>query len=423
MKTSIQLKSMTGTKIEEILHDVVVLPKDHPLIDEGIIKSIVVAEEKHIDLDILLVLPWINESVDRITHTQYIAVEYMGSDDVEIILRGDNLGNKTIISIETSSEDDDYDNAMVNIHYEGSESRYLEELATLGISDEDIDSVVGDWEKRVTPNVFEAQLDGVTSFKLKSLKDGREVLVDLPEKDYLKRLVEEVQPTYNSVFSELTTGNYYRTFSSETLGELSTSVFDGEPLTVSHQYINEYDEKAVGSIVVETEQVKLYNAIMPIYVIGLGALRSLSLMRHFVELDLESGNNPVYPLANNLDESDIKALGEHMRAVVNSKKRGRYTNDGTISAVTIDLDREIFVVRINWMANTVSIEYKSFTVARMFAGEPTLANCLEFALSMRRVLYRIIKANTGQSLPASTKATLVNTLNSYIKASKKLLNK
>lgn len=422
MRTSIQLNTMATTKLEELLHDVVVLHKDHPsiervlLIDEGIIKSIVAAEDKHIGLDILLVLPWINESTDHFTHTQYTAIEDVGGDDVEVILRGDNLGNKTVISIETSSEDDDYDNAIVNIHYEGSESRYLEELETLGISDEDIDNVVGDLV--VAPRALEEQQDGVAS-----LEDRREALFDLPEEGYLKRLVEEVQPTYNSVFSELTTGNYYRTFSSETLGELSTTVFDGELLTVSHQYINEYDEKAVGSIVVETEQVKLYNAIMPIYVIGLGAIRSLSLMQHIVEVDLESGNNPVYPLANNLDESDIKALGEHMRAVVNSKKRGRYTNDGTISAVTIDLDREIFVVRINWMVNTVSIEYRSFTVARMFAGEPTLANCLEFASSMRGVLYRIIKANTGQSLPASTKATLVNTLNSYIKASKKLLNK
>lgn len=410
MRTSIQLNSMATTKLEEMLHDVVVLHKDHPsiervlLIDEGIIKSIVAAEEKHIGLDILLVLPWINESTDHVTHTQYTTIDDMGGDDVEVILRGDNLGNKTVISIETSSEDDDYDNAIVKIHYEGSESRYLEELETLGISDEDIDSVVGDLV--VAANVLE---------------DERAELVDLPEKDYLKRLVEEVQPTYNSVFSTLSTGNYYRTFSSETLGELSTTVFDGEPLAISHQYVNEHDEKAVGSMVVETEQVKLYNAIMPIYVIGLGAIRSLSLMQHFVEVDLESGNNPVYPLANNLDESDIKALGEHMRAVVNSKKRGRYINDGTISAVAIDLDKDVFVVRINWMVNTVSIEYKSFTVARMFAGEPTLANCLEFALSMRRVLYRIIKANTGQSLPASTKATLTNTLNSYIKASKKLL--
>lgn len=412
MRTSIQLNSMATTKLEEILHDVVVLHKDHSsiervlLIDEGIIKSIVAAEEKHIGLDILLVLPWINESVDHVTHTQYTAIDDMGGDDVEVILRGDNLGNKTVISIETSSEDDDYDNAIVKIHYEGSESRYLEELETLGISNEDIDNVVGDLV--TVPNVLE---------------DRREALFDLPEKDYLKRLVEEVQPTYNSVFSALTTGNYYRTFSSETLGELSTTVFDGEPLTISHQYVNKNDETAVGSIVVETEQVKLYNAIMPIYVIGLGTLRSFSLMQHFVEVDLESGNNPVYPLANNLDESDIKALGEHMRAVVNSKKRGRYIHASVASAVAIDLDKEVFVVRINWMVNTVSIEYKSFTVARMFAGDPTLANCLEFALSMRGILYRIIKANTGQSLPASTKATLANTLNSYIKASKKLLNK
>ena len=410
MKTSIQLKSVTGTKIEEMLHDVVVLHKDHPsiervvLVDEGIIKSIVIAEEKHIGLDILLILPWINESTDHITHTQYTAIEDMGGDDVEVILRGDNLGNRAIISIETSSEDDDYGDAIVKIHYEGSESRYLQELETLGISAEDIDNVVGDLV--VAPNVLE---------------DGQVVLVNLPEKDYLKRLVEELQPTYNSAVTALSTGNYYHTFSSKTLGELSTTVFDGEPLTVSHQYVNEYDETAVGTIIVETEQVKLYNAIMPIYVIGLGALRSLSLMQHFVEVDLESGNDPVYPLANNLDESDIKALGEHMRAVVNSKKRGRYINDGTISAVAIDLNREAFAVRINWMVNTVSIEYKSFTVARMFAGEPTLADCLEFALEMRGVLYRIVKNNTGQAIPASTKATLVNTLKSYIGASKKLL--
>ena len=410
MKTSIQLKSMTGTKLEEILHDVVVLHKDHPsiervsLIDEGIIKSIVVAEEKHIGLDILLILPWVNESIDHITHTQYIAVEDMGGDDVEVILRGDNLGNRTIISIETSSEDDDYDSAIATIHYEGSESRYLEELETLGISTEDIDNVVGDLV--VVPNVLE---------------DERAALVDLPEKDYLKRLVEELQPTYNSAVTALSTGNYYHTFSSKTLGELSTTVFDGEPLTVSHQYVNEYDETAVGTIIVETEQVKLYNAIMPIYVIGLGALRSLSLMRHFVAVDLEAGNNPVYPLANNLDKSDIKARGEHMRTVVNSKKRGRYIHKGTVSAVAIDLNREAFAVRINWMVNTVSIEYKSFTVARMFAGEPTLADCLEFALEMRGVLYRIVKNNTGQAIPASTKATLVNTLKSYIGASKKLL--
>ena len=410
MKTSIQLKSMTGTKLEEILHDVVVLHKDHPsiervsLIDEGIIKSIVVAEEKHMGLDILLVLPWINESTDHITHTQYTAIEDMGGDDVEVILRGDNLGNRTIISIETSNEDDDYGDAIVKIHYEGSESRYLQELETLGISTEDIDNVVGDLV--VVPNVLE---------------DERAALVDLPEKDYLKRLVEELQPTYNSAVTALSTGNYYHTFSSKTLGELSTTVFDGEPLTVSHQYVNEYDETAVGTIIVETEQVKLYNAIMPIYVIGLGALRSLSLMRHFVAVDLEAGNNPVYPLANNLDESDIKALGEHMRAVVNSKKRGRYIHKGTVSAVAIDLNREAFAVRINWMVNTVSIEYKSFTVARMFAGEPTLADCLEFALEMRGVLYRIVKNNTGQAIPASTKATLVNTLKSYIGASKKLL--
>lgn len=401
---------MTGTKLEEILHDVVVLHKDHPsiervsLIDEGIIKSIVVAEEKHIGLDILLILPWVNESIDHITHTQYIAVEDMGGDDVEVILRGDNLGNRTIISIETSSEDDDYGDAIVKIHYEGSESRYLQELETLGISTEDIDNVVGDLV--VVPNVLE---------------DERAALVDLPEKDYLKRLVEELQPTYNSAVTALSTGNYYHTFSSKTLGELSTTVFDGEPLTVSHQYVNEYDETAVGTIIVETEQVKLYNAIMPIYVIGLGALRSLSLMRHFVAVDLEAGNNPVYPLANNLDKSDIKARGEHMRTVVNSKKRGRYIHKGTVSAVAIDLNREAFAVRINWMVNTVSIEYKSFTVARMFAGEPTLADCLEFALEMRGVLYRIVKNNTGQAIPASTKATLVNTLKSYIGASKKLL--
>lgn len=410
MKTSIQLKSVTGTKIEEMLHDVVVLHKDHPsiervvLVDEGIIKSIVIAEEKHVGLDVLLILPWVNESIDHITHTQYTAIEDMGGDDVEVILRGDNLGNRTIISIETSSEDDDYGDAIVKIHYEGSESRYLEELETLGISAEDIDNVVGDLV--VVPNVLE---------------DERAALVDLPEKDYLKRLVEELQPTYNSAVTALSTGNYYHTFSSKTLGELSTTVFDGEPLTVSHQYVNEYDETAVGTIIVETEQVKLYNAIMPIYVIGLGALRSLSLMRHFVAVDLEAGNNPVYPLANNLDESDIKALGEHMRAVVNSKKRGRYIHKGTVSAVAIDLNREAFAVRINWMVNTVSIEYKSFTVARMFAGEPTLADCLEFALEMRGVLYRIVKNNTGQAIPASTKATLVNTLKSYIGASKKLL--
>ena len=159
MKTSIQLKSVTGTKIEEMLHDVVVLHKDHPsiervvLVDEGIIKSIVIAEEKHIGLDILLILPWVNESIDHITHTQYIAVEDMGGDDVEVILRGDNLGNRTIISIETSSEDDDYGDAIVKIHYEGSESRYLQELETLGISAEDIDNVVGDLV--VAPNVLE----------------------------------------------------------------------------------------------------------------------------------------------------------------------------------------------------------------------------------------------------------------------------
>ena len=410
MKTSIQLKSVTGTKIEEMLHDVVVLHKDHPsiervvLVDEGIIKSIVIAEEKHVGLDVLLILPWVNESIDHITHTQYTAIEDMGGDDVEVILRGDNLGNRTIISIETSNEDDDYGDAIVKIHYEGSESRYLQELETLGISTEDIDNVVGDLV--VVPNVLE---------------DERAALVDLPEKDYLKRLVEELQPTYNSAVTALSTGNYYHTFSSKTLGELSTTVFDGEPLTVSHQYVNEYDETAVGTIIVGTEQVKLYNAIMPIYVIGLGALRSLSLMRHFVVVDLEAGNNPVYPLANNLDKSDIKARGEHMRTVVNSKKRGRYIHKGTVSAVAIDLNREAFAVRINWMVNTVSIEYKSFTVARMFAGEPTLADCLEFALEMRGVLYRIVKNNTGQAIPASTKATLVNTLKSYIGASKKLL--
>lgn len=150
MRCDIQLKTMSTTKLEGLLSDVVVHHTTNPSFTRGVmvstdvIKDVVTAEELHVTIGALLMLPWTRLTNISILQMQYIALEDLGGDDVEIILRVDPRGNRTIISIETSKEDDDYEDAIVHIYYEGSEIRLREELFEFEITMDNFETVVGD---------------------------------------------------------------------------------------------------------------------------------------------------------------------------------------------------------------------------------------------------------------------------------------
>lgn len=150
MRCDIQLKTMSTTKLEGLLSDVVVHHTTNPSFTRGVmvstdvIKDVVTAEELHVTIGALLMLPWTRLTNRSILQMQYIALEDLGGDDVEIILRVDPRGNRTIISIETSKEDDDYEDAIVHIYYEGSEIRLREELFEFEITMDNFETVVGD---------------------------------------------------------------------------------------------------------------------------------------------------------------------------------------------------------------------------------------------------------------------------------------
>lgn len=150
MRCDIQLKTMSTTKLEGLLSDVVVHHTTNPSFTRGVmvstdvIKDVVTAEELHVTIGALLMLPWTRLTNRSILQMQYIALEDLGGDDVEIILRVDPRGNRTVISIETSKEDDDYEDAIVHIYYEGSEIRLREELFEFEITMDNFETVVGD---------------------------------------------------------------------------------------------------------------------------------------------------------------------------------------------------------------------------------------------------------------------------------------
>lgn len=150
MRCDIQLKTMSTTKLEGLLSDVVVHHTTNPSFTRGVmvstdvIKDVVTAEELHVTIGALLILPWTRLTNRSILQMQYIALEDLGGDDVEIILRVDPRGNRTVISIETSKEDDDYEDAIVHIYYEGSEIRLREELFEFEITMDNFETVVGD---------------------------------------------------------------------------------------------------------------------------------------------------------------------------------------------------------------------------------------------------------------------------------------
>lgn len=150
MKTAIQLRSITTTKIQELIDDTVTHHASIPSLIRGemvpvkLIEEAVQSEELHVGKDAILTIPWKKLTNEPIIQTQYAAFEDLGQDDVELILRADPFGNRMVISIETSKDEDDYDNAVTHIYYEGSEIRLREELTALSVTMDDFESVVGD---------------------------------------------------------------------------------------------------------------------------------------------------------------------------------------------------------------------------------------------------------------------------------------
>lgn len=150
MKTAIQLKSIATTKIQELLDDTVTHHASIPSLIRGemvpvkLIEEAVQSKELHVGKDAILILPWNKLTNEPIIQTQYTAFEDLGQNDVEIILRADPFGNRMIISIETSKDEDDYDNAVTHIYYEGSEIGLREKLTALNVTMDDFESVVGD---------------------------------------------------------------------------------------------------------------------------------------------------------------------------------------------------------------------------------------------------------------------------------------
>lgn len=148
MLTKIKLKSITSTSLESILDDVVTHhcrdPKfvRTPIIQEDTLRTLFQQGDVKEISSAIHILDWGDKPEAGIVHNQYIAIEQ--DIDVEIILRYNEFGHKTAIFIETDSDDDDYDNAVVYVTYMGSNTGVLMELFDLGISACNIESQIGD---------------------------------------------------------------------------------------------------------------------------------------------------------------------------------------------------------------------------------------------------------------------------------------
>lgn len=183
MKTVIQLKSIATTKIEELLNDTVTHHASIPSLIRGemvpvkLIEESVKSEELHDVKGAILTIPWKKLTDEAIIQTQYVALEDLGEDDIELILRVDPFGNRTIISIETYKDEDDYDNAVTHIYYEGSEIRLREELTALNVTMDDFESVVGDLlvdHRDLDENTFGSS----KAFVITDVVTGKRVVVD-----------------------------------------------------------------------------------------------------------------------------------------------------------------------------------------------------------------------------------------------------
>lgn len=148
MHTLLKLKTITSTKIESILNDVVVHHCVNPNeLRKDIVSSDIKAHLKDATLDDVMqtiqVATWGETPIEGLTYCQYIALE--NDSDIEVILRRGSHGCRTAIFIETDKDDDDnYDNAVVYVFYSGGYVGVYEELFTLGVTEDNIEKHIGD---------------------------------------------------------------------------------------------------------------------------------------------------------------------------------------------------------------------------------------------------------------------------------------
>lgn len=182
MHTLLKLKTITSTKIESILNDVVV----HHCADPNEIRKDIVSPDikvhlKDATLDDVMqtiqVASWGETPIEGVTYCQYIALE--NDTDIEMILRHNSHGSRTAIFIETDKDDDDYTNAVVYVFYSGGYVGIYVELFTLGVIEDNIEKYTGDQVvlDKYLPFVISKE-DADTAKSIKA-KNGELIDIDL----------------------------------------------------------------------------------------------------------------------------------------------------------------------------------------------------------------------------------------------------
>lgn len=142
MLTKIKLKTMTTTNIETILNDVSSDTAQTILVSTSLLEQLLTLYPVDEVLDALHSLNWGAKPESNKIYNQYFKINH-GGLDYEIILRYTTYGSKTSIFIKTDPIENSYDNAGVIVTYNGSATRYYEEMYTFGISKNNIESFTG----------------------------------------------------------------------------------------------------------------------------------------------------------------------------------------------------------------------------------------------------------------------------------------
>lgn len=207
MLTKIKLKSMATTHIETVVDDIVMERNldskitSQELVNKDVVVSLFEQEKFDDVVDSLHLLNWGDNPVGGKWYSQYLSIDT--EDDIEIVLRLNSFGNKTVVVIKTATDDPNYDDAVVHVVYSGSGIGLYEELQYLNITRSNIESQNGDLllsdiqlkpEYEYKPGVDLEQTGKVTylhrfdklppdEYKLTSIETGETVTVTMNPDD------------------------------------------------------------------------------------------------------------------------------------------------------------------------------------------------------------------------------------------------
>lgn len=147
--TWISLTNIDGTIIEHLLYSAVSRNNlegnfKTPIFDDDTADVISLAIQNPQTIPAVFFLSWQPTTDVGLIQMQYVASLNEFSEDVEFIFRYSVDGDRTIIAITSDSNDDDYENADIDIWFNGTEEGLRKELSELAILPENIAIWSGD---------------------------------------------------------------------------------------------------------------------------------------------------------------------------------------------------------------------------------------------------------------------------------------